>query len=57
MLRVVSSEAELSRDRYIEQVRERLGLALGEVSRRTAIDMGDLSRVENGKGLCLTEYL
>jgi 23S rRNA (cytosine1962-C5)-methyltransferase len=28
MLRVVSSEAELSRDRYIEQVRERVGAAL-----------------------------
>ncbi len=29
--------------------RERLGLTLGEVSRRTGIDTGDLSRLENGK--------
>jgi DNA-binding Xre family transcriptional regulator len=29
--------------------RERLGLTLGEISRRTGIDTGDLSRLENGK--------
>jgi hypothetical protein len=29
--------------------RERLGLSLGEVARRTGIDTGDLSRLENGK--------
>jgi hypothetical protein len=29
--------------------RERLGLTLSEVSRRTGIDTGDLSRLENGK--------
>jgi hypothetical protein len=29
--------------------RERLGLTLTEVSRRTGIDTGDLSRLENGK--------
>jgi hypothetical protein len=29
--------------------RERLGLSLSEVSRRTGIDTGDLSRLENGK--------
>jgi hypothetical protein len=29
--------------------RERLGLTLSEVSRRTGIDTADLSRLENGK--------
>jgi hypothetical protein len=33
----------------LRRQRERLGLSLSEVSRRSGIDTGDLSRLENGK--------